>query len=121
MNMTRFESMGVYLPEREVTTKELVESMETQPMFDIEKLTGIKVLFLVVGMAIFEIIGIASIMPFLAILGDQDMIYENEYLALMYDFSRTIGVISTNDFLIFLGMGSFSLIIISAVYRTITQ
>lgn len=42
MNMTRFESMGVYLPEREVTTKELVESMETQPMFDIEKLTGIK-------------------------------------------------------------------------------
>ena len=86
-----------------------------------EKLTGIKVLFLVVGMAIFEIIGIASIMPFLTILGDQGMIYENEYLALMYDFSKTIGVISTNDFLIFLGIGSFSLIIISAVYRTITQ
>lgn len=42
MNMTRFESMGVYLPEREVTTSELLESMETQPMFDLEKLTGIK-------------------------------------------------------------------------------
>lgn len=42
MNMTRFESMGVYLPEREVTTSELLENMETQPMFDLEKLTGIK-------------------------------------------------------------------------------
>lgn len=42
MTMTRFESMGVYLPEREVSTKELLAQMDTEPMFDLEKLTGVK-------------------------------------------------------------------------------
>ncbi len=39
---TRFESIGVYLPEKEVTTQELIQQMDTEPMFDLEKLTGIK-------------------------------------------------------------------------------
>ena len=42
MTMTRFESIGVYLPEKEVTTQDLIRNMETEPMFDLEKLTGIK-------------------------------------------------------------------------------
>ena len=42
MTMTRVESLGVYLPEREVTTRELLEKMDTEPMFDLEKLTGVK-------------------------------------------------------------------------------
>ncbi|MCG8535486.1 MAG: hypothetical protein MI808_10360 [Pseudomonadales bacterium] len=42
MTAIRFESIGVYLPEKEVTTKELVDQMDTEPMFDLEKLTGIK-------------------------------------------------------------------------------
>jgi 3-oxoacyl-[acyl-carrier-protein] synthase III len=42
MTMSRFESIGVYLPEREVTTQELLCNMETQPLFDLEKLTGVK-------------------------------------------------------------------------------
>ncbi|RLP52725.1 MAG: 3-oxoacyl-ACP synthase [Ketobacter sp.] len=42
MIASRFESIGVYLPEKEVTTQSLVSSMETQPMFDLEKLTGVK-------------------------------------------------------------------------------
>lgn len=42
MITTRFESIGVYLPEKEVTTRELISSMETEPMFDLEKLTGVK-------------------------------------------------------------------------------
>jgi ATP-binding cassette, subfamily B, bacterial PglK len=86
-----------------------------------EKINGLKVLFIVVGMAIFEVIGIASIMPFLAILGDQNIIYENDYLKLIYDFATQRGVSSVNGFLIFLGGVSFSLVLASAAYRTYAQ
>ena len=39
---TRIESLGVHLPDREVSTAELIASMENEPMFDLEKLTGVK-------------------------------------------------------------------------------
>lgn len=42
MTINRFESFGVYLPEKEVTTPELVDQMGTEPMFDLQRLTGIK-------------------------------------------------------------------------------
>lgn len=37
----RFESIGVYLPEKVVTTQELIDQMATAPQFDLEALTGI--------------------------------------------------------------------------------
>lgn len=42
MQETRFESIGVYLPEKIVTTQSLIDQMETKPMFDLERLTGIR-------------------------------------------------------------------------------
>jgi 3-oxoacyl-[acyl-carrier-protein] synthase-3 len=39
---SRFESIGVYLPEKVVTTQELIGRMENKPQFDIEDLTGVK-------------------------------------------------------------------------------
>lgn len=39
---TRFESIGVYLPEKVVTTQELIDRMENKPQFDLEDLTGVK-------------------------------------------------------------------------------
>lgn len=39
---TRFESIGVYLPEKIVTTQELIDRMENKPQFDLEDLTGVK-------------------------------------------------------------------------------
>lgn len=39
---TRFESIGVYLPETVVTTQELIDRMEYKPQFDLEDLTGVK-------------------------------------------------------------------------------
>lgn len=42
MEQSRFESLGVYLPEKIVSTAELIEQMEHKPQFDLEDLTGIK-------------------------------------------------------------------------------
>ena len=42
MIKAQFESMGVYLPERVVSTQELIDRMPNKPLFDLESLTGIK-------------------------------------------------------------------------------
>jgi 3-oxoacyl-[acyl-carrier-protein] synthase III len=39
---TRIESLGLYLPEQEVATSELISRMDMKPQFDLEKITGIK-------------------------------------------------------------------------------
>jgi 3-oxoacyl-[acyl-carrier-protein] synthase III len=39
---SRLESLGVHLPEREVSTADLIAAMAVTPMFDLEKLTGVK-------------------------------------------------------------------------------
>lgn len=41
MTGSRFESMGVHLPQRQVSTAELIAGMEITPLFDLEKLTGV--------------------------------------------------------------------------------
>lgn len=42
MAVSRFESIGVYLPDKVVTTQELIDQMEHKPQFDLEDLTGIR-------------------------------------------------------------------------------
>ncbi|MDJ0765353.1 MAG: 3-oxoacyl-[acyl-carrier-protein] synthase III C-terminal domain-containing protein [Myxococcota bacterium] len=42
MDNPRFESLGVYLPEKIVTTQALIDQMEEKPLFDLEDLTGIR-------------------------------------------------------------------------------
>jgi 3-oxoacyl-[acyl-carrier-protein] synthase-3 len=42
MIKSQFESMGVYLPERVVSTQELINRMSNKPLFNLFSLTGIK-------------------------------------------------------------------------------
>ena len=42
MVKTRFESVGLYTPEKILSTRDLLSQMETEPWFDLEDLTGIK-------------------------------------------------------------------------------
>ncbi|MBW2638158.1 MAG: 3-oxoacyl-ACP synthase [Deltaproteobacteria bacterium] len=42
MFKTRFESVGLYTPEKILSTRDLLSQMETKPLFDLEELTGIK-------------------------------------------------------------------------------
>lgn len=41
MSHSRFESLGAYLPEKRVTTTELVSRLKEPPAFDLEKITGV--------------------------------------------------------------------------------
>jgi|TARA_B100001093_G_C26855849_1_gene1027369 ABC-type multidrug transport system fused ATPase/permease subunit len=87
----------------------------------IERRKGLIVLILVMGMAILETLGVASIMPFLAVLGNPEMIYTNIFLTKLFDIAQNFGVTTPDNFLVFLGLSAFSIIIFSAIYRSVTQ
>ena len=86
-----------------------------------ERKRGLLVLVLVMGMALLETAGVASVMPFLAVLGNPDMLNANPTLNALYTHAQTLGIQTPDDFLVTLGLGTFVLIIISAAYRTLTH
>jgi len=79
------------------------------------------VLLFVLGMALLDTAGVASLMPFLAVVGDPEMIKTHPILSSLYLVSQDFGVSDPGEFLIVLGIGSFTILIISAIYRTWTQ
>jgi len=83
-----------------------------------EKLRGLVVLLLAIFMGLFEVIGVASVVPFLTILANPEIINQNSILNFIYKY---IGFNNANDFLIFLGFAAFLLIIVASIIRTVGQ
>ena len=69
-------------------------------------------------MAIIDTFGVASIMPFLALLGRPELVKTNAWFAFFY---KHIGFSEPNKFLFFLGLCFFFVMIISLSFRAITQ
>ena len=65
-----------------------------------ERKRGLLVLVLVMGMALLETAGVASIMPFLAVLGNPQIIETNPFLSVFYAQAQDFGVRTPDDFLI---------------------
>ena len=83
-----------------------------------EQRRAIGVLFLTIFMALFEIIGIASILPFMAVLSSPDMVETNKYLHWGYDF---FGFTSANRYLFFLGIIVLCMLLISNGIKALTR
>lgn len=81
-----------------------------------EKRTGAGVMILVLIKGAGDTLGVASIMPFLSVLGNPDLVRTNSYAAWAYN---TIGFSSIDSFLIALGCGVFAMIILSAILRSV--
>jgi len=69
-------------------------------------------------MALFEVVGVASVLPFLSVLANPSLIESNEFLNFLYKVS---GISTVENFLFFLGSGAVVIIITAAVVRTIGQ
>jgi len=83
-----------------------------------DKKRTVFLLFIMSIMALFEVISIGSVMPFLAVLGNPEIIETNEYLNKVYmylDFSNK------DSFLMFLGGGAFFLLLIGAITRSVAS
>ena len=59
-----------------------------------------------------QAVGVASIMPFIAVVADPDLVSENEYLARAY---HQFGFDSVNEFLVFLGLAAMLVLVVTNV------
>jgi len=82
-----------------------------------EKRRGAVVLGMVVVMALLETAGVASVMPFLSVLGNPETVKTNPFLSQAYE---GLGFTSVDAFLLALGAGAFALIVFSAAFRSLT-
>ncbi|MBK8185291.1 MAG: hypothetical protein IPK63_21255 [Candidatus Competibacteraceae bacterium] len=64
-----------------------------------------------------ELLGVASIMPFMAVVANPDVIYTNRWLKLTYDF---FGFTNLQGFLFFLGMIVLGLLVFSNLFKALT-
>ena len=81
-----------------------------------ERRRGLIVLGLLVVVAFFEVLGVASIMPFIAVLTNPEVVETNEYLAALYGW---LGFSTLDHFLVFLGLAFFSLLVLSLAFNAL--
>jgi ATP-binding cassette, subfamily B, bacterial PglK len=83
-----------------------------------ERRRGAAVFGLLVVVAFFQTVGVASIMPFVAVLTNPEMVDTNPYLTAAFDM---LGFQSTDAFLVFLGLVFFLLLVTSLVFQGLGQ
>ncbi len=66
---------------------------------------------MVIIMALLEMIGVVSILPFMAVLTNPGLIETNSILNMMYQVSKIIGVKSSQQFIFILGVLVFILLL----------
>lgn len=82
-----------------------------------EKRRGAVVLMMVLVMALVETAGVASVLPFLSVLGNPDVVQTNPLLSRLFDWSGTGDV---QRFLLLLGSAAFLVILLSTFLRILT-
>ncbi|PZP53698.1 MAG: hypothetical protein DI586_10735 [Micavibrio aeruginosavorus] len=69
-------------------------------------------------LSVTEVLGIASILPFISVLANPSSVQSNEWLRKGYDF---LGFTNTNHFLFLIGIGVFFILIIGNLIKAITR
>ena len=83
-----------------------------------EKRRGGLVLGMVIVMAVLETAGVASVMPFLSVLGNPEVVQTNPVFKAVYE---GLGFASVDAFILALGSAAFGLILFSAFFRSLTH
>ena len=77
-------------------------------------------MFMITLMALLDMIGIASIMPFVTVLTNPELIETNIFLNTMFQFSRNLGVETDQQFLFILGLLALILLVASIIFKGFT-
>ena len=86
----------------------------------VEKKQAFLLLILILCMALLDVIGIASVLPFIAVLSNPELIETSAALNYLYQASSILGVVSNKQFMLVLGVAVFLLLIISLILRSFT-
>ena len=85
-----------------------------------ERRKALMLLFMILIMALLDVIGVASILPFMAVITNPNIIETNSILNNMFQASATLGVEDNQQFLFALGVLVFVLLIISLIFKAFT-
>ena len=77
-------------------------------------------LIMIIIMALLDMIGVASILPFMTVLTNPDLIETNIFLKKLFKLSTFFGVKNNQEFIFSLGFLVFLLLIISLSFKTLT-
>ncbi len=83
-----------------------------------ERRHALLLLGLIIIMAFLDMIGVASIMPFITVLATPDLVQSNRYLAAAYTF---FGFTDRDSFLFFLGVAVFITLVLSIGFKAFTM
>ena len=86
-----------------------------------ERKRAILLLGMILIMALLDMIGVASIMPFIAVMTNPELVETNFILKTAYETSSIIGVKNAQQFLFVLGISVFLLLIISLSFKALTS
>ncbi|WP_416243859.1 ABC transporter ATP-binding protein [Azospira sp. APE16] len=82
-----------------------------------ERRNAALLLLMILVMALLDVVGVASIMPFIAVLANPEVIQSNPKIALVYQW---LGFSSPDYFLFFLGVAVFLLLLFSIAFKALT-
>ena len=91
-------------------------------LLDNKEIKKVKVLFLMtLVMSVLDALGVASILPFISVLSNPEIVNNNIYFKSFFEWSKNFGVITINDFLFFLGLCVFFVLIFSLCFKALTN
>ena len=82
-----------------------------------EQRRAIFLLVMILFMALLDTLGVASIMPFIAVLANPDLIETNIYINNAFNYSNTLGVKTNEQFLFALGLFVFFVLVFSLIFK----
>lgn len=86
-----------------------------------ERKHAILLLLMILIMALLDMLGVASILPFMAVLTNPELIETNSILNFMFQSSIIFGVENKNQFVFLLGLVVFVLLIVSLAFKALTN
>lgn len=85
-----------------------------------ERKSAVLLLIMILIMAILDMIGIASVLPFVAVLTNSSLIETNFILKYFFNFSGLFGIKTYQEFLFFLGFIVLILLLASLFFKALT-
>lgn len=82
-----------------------------------ERRQAVLLVALILVMALLDAVGVASIMPFMAVLSNPQLVETNSILARLHQFT---GAVEVQDFLFILGLLVFALLVVSLAFKALT-
>ncbi len=97
------------------TFKKIIYLLNTQ-----ERRRAILLLSMILTMALLDMIGVASVLPFMTVISNPEIIETNYILIKLFHFSKLFGVENNQQFLFALGVMLLAMLVISLSFKALT-